>query len=895
MTALLHTKKMFVDTYGEVPPMIGFLGIDTDGGEYTNFKESTNGDKITLLPNERLPIIVKDARPIYDVNRDKFSWIPKENLYALDHMDKGAGQIRTNGRFAFTVNYETVAAKVQDVLTQITNARIINNEKYELLGTETEIHMIFSVCGGTGCGTFLNMAYLLRKEAPGCKITGYAVLPGVFKNMSKSGMAKVEPNAYGAIQDLDFLMHMGIDSTPFNLEYIGDVQEIREMPFNSVVFIDNKNENMDSYTHVDELAEMISLALVTSAGELSTASARVGDNLEKQIAEGDMNIENKRAWAAGMGVCEILYKSSSISKIYSIKAAKSLIERLQNTCEDIDVIVNSWIDSEKVNIRENNNNDHVIDFIADKNPKYDITINEYANPTPEIQQYIAAQQLADEFVSPKITTLTSRVRKELRELLVANINKECGVSTAAKIIEGIRAQVNLFISEMQKEKEELVEKEPRLKTAMETAVADLKEYDGKFFKKSSTLEDRATDVADAVRQLVVCQREIVRRTSALTVFNNILSMLQTAEDKVKVIHGMLEGLYRKFTSDLSKLQNSVGKTSRTFQIDLALEAASKVAVNQEDVQISDFVRTLINEGKIYGFNELSSEEVEEMLLRYTSRTHVAKTLAETTIDQILDKLSEEEFERIVELAIKKSMPLFRYDYRGYRPKAKPRDCFYVGVPNKVSSRLLKGDYFKMKIEGAADVDYANIAVNDRIIIYRQVGVVPAYAISSIRNYKREYEVCNVNCHIDYNLEQRMNREEYSLEPKRVSDDDLLEMWVKGFVFGLVRNENGTYQFQSQELGDALDDNWVDLGKYRDEAYDEFRRNKSVVLKEFNDIIDTLAAQKGQDAIKQIISDVKANYLEGYSQINMSKDQIKAKGFERIRELITSELDYVKKL
>ena len=31
MNALLHTKKMFVETYGEVPPMIGFLGIDTDG------------------------------------------------------------------------------------------------------------------------------------------------------------------------------------------------------------------------------------------------------------------------------------------------------------------------------------------------------------------------------------------------------------------------------------------------------------------------------------------------------------------------------------------------------------------------------------------------------------------------------------------------------------------------------------------------------------------------------------------------------------------------------------------------------------------------------------------------------------------------------------------------
>jgi hypothetical protein len=120
------------------------------------------------------------------------------------------------------------------------------------------------------------------------------------------------------------------------------------------------------------------------------------------------------------------------------------------------------------------------------------------------------------------------------------------------------------------------------------------------------------------------------------------------------------------------------------------------------------------------------------------------------------------------------------------------------------------------------------------------------------------------------------------------------MWVKGFVFGLVRNANGTYQFQSQESGDPLDDNWVDLGKYRDEAYDEFRRNKAVILKEFTDIIETLVSQKGQEAVLKTISDVKANYLNAYSQINMTKDQIKAKGFERIRELITLELDYVKK-
>ena len=50
MNALLHTKKMFVETYGEVPPMIGFLGIDTDGDAYKKELPSKYGP-VSLAPN----------------------------------------------------------------------------------------------------------------------------------------------------------------------------------------------------------------------------------------------------------------------------------------------------------------------------------------------------------------------------------------------------------------------------------------------------------------------------------------------------------------------------------------------------------------------------------------------------------------------------------------------------------------------------------------------------------------------------------------------------------------------------------------------------------------------------------------------------------------------------
>lgn len=895
MNSLLHTKKMFIDTYGEVPPMIGFLGIDTDGGAYKKSLLSNQGAEVSLDPNEQLPILVNSPRPIYDVNKEYFSWIPSENLYALTSMNLGAGQVRSNGRFAFTVNYEEVVRKVDSVLAQITNAHIINNDKYELLGSATEIHLVFSVCGGTGCGTFINMAYVLRQEAPDCKLTGYAVLPDVFKQMSNAGMAKVAPNAFGAIKDLDYLMHIGIGSKPIKLEYINNAYEIKERPFNSVIFIDNKNNNLDTYTHIDELAEMISLALVTSAGELSSASASVSDNIEKNIREGAMDIENKKAWAAGMGVCEILYRGKDLSDIYSIKAAKNLIDRFFNSCQDANLIANNWIDDPNVNIRENNNYDHVIDYICDKTPKYELTVNDFANPKPEVESNLNLNRVKDDVVNEKINALCSKVRTELRKLLIEHINQECGVSTCENVLEAIEDQVNIFLSEMTNEKEDFLAKEPCLQSSLDTACSDLSDYDSKFFKTKSKLEDLANDVSEATRALASCRLEIVRRTAAITVFNNILGVINEAKRKIGIISESLKAVNRKLAVSLARIQNQVGKATATFQIDLAQNSVNDIVINPDEIQIPDFVRGLRFEGKVYGFNDLSNDEIEDQILKYTKRLHTARVWRETGIDAILDKMSQEEFDRVVDLAIKKSMPLFRYDYRGYMPKQRPQDSFFIGVPDKANNRLFKDSYFKNKLTGTMDVDFANIGVNDRVIIYRQVGVVPAYTISSITDYEKEYEKCNVNCHYDANLITRMDREDFSLSPKKANDEDILDFWVKGFIFGLIKNEGKKYYFKSQEHGDALDDNWVELGEYRDEAYDAFRTYKNSIMKEFKEYLDSLAENQGAAAIKSVIDDAKLNYYDKYSQINMTKDQVKAKGYEKIRKLITDELSHIKQL
>ena len=200
----------------------------------------------------------------------------------------------------------------------------------------------------------------------------------------------------------------------------------------------------------------------------------------------------------------------------------------------------------------------------------------------------------------------------------------------------------------------------------------------------------------------------------------------------------MKAVSRSLSTKLARIQNNVGKAPATFQIDLAQNSLNSVSVIADEVQIPEFVKGLRMEGKLYAFTVLSNEEIEEQILNYTKRLHTARIWRDTGIDNILDKMPNEEFDRMTQVAIEKAMPLFRYDYRGYMPKERPRDSFFVGVPDKVNNRLYKNDYFKSKLTGTMDVDFASIGVNDRIIIYRQVGVVPAYTLFALPDYQKEY-------------------------------------------------------------------------------------------------------------------------------------------------------------
>ena len=911
MNALLHTKKMFIDTYGEVPPMVAFLGIDTDGGAYNNTLPSKYGT-VRLEPNEQLPIQVDLPRPIYEANMEKLEWFPKENLYALSKMTDGAGQIRSNGRFALWFNVKPVTNKIKQRWADIHDAVNLDNGRYQLLPGKTEIHMVFSVCGGTGCGTFINMAYILRKHlspAGEGRLIGYGVLPDVFETMRPTAMPNVKPNAYGAIQDLDWLMHFDLQSKSVHVDNLNDPVETNVQPFDAFMFIDNKNNHGDTYNDIDQLCEMISLSLVTASGELASASASTVDNVAKEIAAGDMDILDKRAWASGMGVAEIKFDGERLFHLYALKAAQALARKLLSSQMDVNNLVNQWIDSPEVNIRENNGQDNVIDFMLPKSPRYPLAdIEDRENPALESREWlrVVAEEANDvKTYVERVRELSARVNNQVDKLVADHINQEGGVRMTREILETVISQIDVFLGEMTQEQTAINDRQQAFEAQLTGAENALRSYKKPFFGKNA-MEDKVNDVIMAALNVAVNKREAVRRTAAISFYNGLKGYIEGYLRRLKNLTDALETLIRQLGAKVAEQENIMASAPLTFQIDLTANYVSSVVVNTENLLVPDFARSINvmgRKGNILDLDGCDVSQLETFFMQYAETTAEAGKWKNVNIEGVLEEMyknNPDSVKRIVHMAIDKSEPLLSFSYQahGHVPLKEAENYFYIGVEDKTKSLLINEHLVESMLKTTTMPDFVSIGSPNSIVFYRQVGVIPPYIISAVESYKDKYEDHRrkVNCHFDTIIQARMRSEHYSLFPSE-RDDDTMELWVKSLIFGFIRNNEGTYQYYDEENGDILDDYWVTLAA-NDERAEAFKAFRQVARTDVHDQlvkkINEKRSNMGDEAFNELIAKVKAGYLDMFIlNGRITKELLKAKGYEDHRKQMEDEVAYVK--
>ena len=147
-------------------PTVRYLYLDTDGDAIAG---AGQGDD-PLQSHEMVHL--KLNRPAHYLQRDGLPpidpWLPPGTLYQLPKNPGPADGVRAFGRLALCDHYRTVAARIRSeievLLADEAVEKVARQTGLGLRSNQARTFVVANLAGGTGGGTFLDVAYLLRHE-----------------------------------------------------------------------------------------------------------------------------------------------------------------------------------------------------------------------------------------------------------------------------------------------------------------------------------------------------------------------------------------------------------------------------------------------------------------------------------------------------------------------------------------------------------------------------------------------------------------------------------------------------------------------------------------------------------------------------------------------------------
>ncbi|MCL1470509.1 tubulin-like doman-containing protein [Argonema antarcticum] len=303
---LMRIRRLIVDRYGDLTklPIVSFVHIDTDkaatqvsglrtGSTYhgvdLSFRES---EKIgaTMTSSEVTNFVQgMERRSNYDRQGpyDHIArWFPPQLLRNIKAVEEGAKGIRPVGRLAFFHNYR----KIQSAIQTAENRTRGHEATLLKLGLTVEeglnIFVVGSLCGGTGSGMFLDVAYSLRRAYGDreAKIVAYLVISPELYGNSPNMIA----NTYAALKELN---HYTTPSTKFEVCYdmqtIEIVQETRP-PFDYAYLVSNQTSSDYKILKQAKLCNVIAHKIALDfSGELAPVVKGMRDNFTSHMIQWD--------------------------------------------------------------------------------------------------------------------------------------------------------------------------------------------------------------------------------------------------------------------------------------------------------------------------------------------------------------------------------------------------------------------------------------------------------------------------------------------------------------------------------------------------------------------------------------------------------------------------------
>lgn len=934
-----EVKKNFLNnSASSLPSMVKFLCIDSNKGDL-NGVPIEGEERLGTL--EKIHMTVDEPVATLHAGGAIYDWIPKSNRDSvIDIEGNGAGQVRSNGRFIIEDverKHETLSRRLTQLFSNLTSVTA-EDENYDILSaTNIDVHLVFSLAGGTGSGMFLSVANLVRRYIPHANLMAYAFSPQFFTSVGVNW--NITHNAYGALLELDYHMHGGKG------KYTNVDRNITKKLFDSVMYIDKytytKSHLEDAFTYdFDEVKVIVAHALYLSAGEIGTNALSIVDNLRTAMNSGgyDMECPNgiKGAWISSIGVSEIFCNPQADIEFKTIESAGNILKDLLDG-ERAGLTVtetNNWIG--ELNLDESQ---------GDKDGNY--LINRMLRPesfkTPKSQSKITVYDSGtyddSDFIKINDTVINSlkdspaKVAEEKRKLILQKVKEELfptsgvktiGVKKLIQILSGLRSDILNSKKVLQGEVEEFSSKQENTDTIIKQSTENIahERSRNRFVRDNDAIEDAKDEIRKQRVEHYKYQLEIDRRTSAIEVYDILDKFLESYTHENT---GFLSQLKSNLESGIEKLEEKANKdfsskvlSRESTSIDLTSRANLLITASTEKHPIVDWNKF---------FSELEYASIENLAPKADWDTtavsifnsHQSSDAAEPIIVRIMNTYSKEERIQKYKDLINRARPLMEISSFGER--INPSDFIFVSYPCNLSTDKDKSDKmlakFKIEFEEALGSDKFEVIPqkdNNKILMYRQMGVIPPFYIQGI-SYKKNTlsnpESCEalylkyiskagnrrkVKPFTDSYFEDAYEKGGHSFDSEYGIYVSKLDLWVDCFILGLIERKDDLYRIEYNkgeiELMPPFKA-WKNLGTTRTEAYEAFEQSDNEFVSYLKEKREQLLLNTEVSAQRHKFYGVGENKVALYMKSSLLDFESEEFKNPNVQDLIRKECDFLR--
>jgi hypothetical protein len=837
--AVLNIKRKYLEVYGtDSPPTTKFLVFDTaDVEPFTG----SDGREVRLQIGEFFKMVAHNPAQIVRVNPEVRAWFPEDGV-PMTAINAGAGQIRALGRLALFANGREVYNRVKNTIDEINALRPHQDlGQFELVDEASVlVNVVGSLSGGTGSGTFLDIAFLCRQHMQTTDtLVAYLLLPDVF--VGKPATNNVQPNAYGAIKELDHLM--GFTPQLRSSYMLGGHQiQVHAPPFDVVYLVNNRNRRGQVFQNVDELTELLGTGIFISSGAAGQGAGDVWDNLRHQITSVG-TFEGKRAHYSSFGVSELVLDTERFAEQeahrLAIKAIETTFLGLRSTSisEDVDSFItqNGLLEHDA---------DQVIDSLLapgryklfrlpDEVSRRNVDeILERREGHLSAVEAEAKQWIAENLSvlqAEKLAAINARVREELVQ--------PNGLNYAIGFLNNLAGRLDGFKQEMLQERDTFRERRKgasgRYKAQREEATLAKQ----KLFGANNLITEITKNFAATLNDDAAASVEALRRNEAVVLYTTLHSEVKRLAEQLGDLYKKLETLGRTLNQELQRLRGQQ-KTLRPFTIELPLPETitGTVTVNPDDflVWLRDEKLTVLD------LASLSSADVGERILSFARGRAGVRDIRSLQIEEVLRQLPRDQLARKVKELDHVAVPSWQYDAAYVSGSQSTQNIYLFGVEN-ADETIFTTDLTQQMLSSNQPPQMATTSDPQRVFCYKVEAAVPAFTVMGMEHYKLRYE--NPNAAFCYHVDRGWQHNLPDLWPN--ADEASRRVWSLGNAdpFALITKKGTFFYATSKEQGRAIDEFEVKLDQGREKALKAFVSNVKLVS-EINNEIERITRTRG---------------------------------------------------